>query len=76
MKSRTFFLHLGVVQEKSAYCQESSHGTGCRYSHSEGSISCQTDCCNLLGCMSEVVLMGTGIQCVHLYCWFILSSLL
>lgn len=65
MKSRTFSLHLGVVQEKSAYCQESSSSAGCRYSHSEGSASCQNDCCNLLECMAGVVLLSwvTGIQC-------------
>lgn len=66
MKSKTIFLHLGVVQENSAYCQEFSRRAGCRYSHSEGSISCQTDCCNLLGCMSEVVFLSwvTGIVCL------------
>lgn len=52
MKSRTFFLHLGVVQEKSAYCQESPNNACCRYSCSEGRISCQSDCCHLVGSMS------------------------
>lgn len=58
MKSRTFFfLHLRVVQEKSAYCQGSPKGACYRYSHSEGSISCQTDCCNLVGSMSGITLV-------------------
>lgn len=60
-----FFLHLRVVQEKSAYCQGSPKGACYRYSHSEGSISCQTDCCNLVGSMSGIKLLSwiVGIQC-------------
>lgn len=42
LKNRTFFLHLGVVQKKSACCQERPNSACCRYSHSEGGISRQT----------------------------------
>lgn len=69
LKNRTFFLHLGVVQKKSACCQESPNSACCRYSHSEGWYQ-SSNCCDLVGSVSGIVLLlwVADIQPVHLYC--------